>query len=249
MFGDMLQVIDPVNETQFLDAITQTTPNMHSQFQQNWLSLSKQAEQLSSSYLATTPFCDLKVFETVLATLPQPAHIQFGNSTPIRYGNLFKQKTEHQSNSNRGTSGIDGCLSTATGAAYVHNALTVCIMGDISFLYDSNALWNNYLSPNLRIVIINNSGGNIFRLIEGPNQVNDFEKFFETTHNLTAKHLANMYQLPYYFCTNQAELNQVLQTFYQPQNGKPAILEIKTDNLLSAQAFKNYFSHLTIHKK
>ena len=122
--------------------------------------------------------------------------------------------------------------------------MTVCITGDVGFFYDSNALFNNNLSPNLRIIIINNSGGNIFRLIDGPGKVNDFEKFFETKHNLTAKHLALMYGLPYYFCQDEKGLAETLEEFYKPQTGKPAILEIKTNNELSAAVFKDYFDFL-----
>jgi 2-succinyl-5-enolpyruvyl-6-hydroxy-3-cyclohexene-1-carboxylate synthase len=156
---------------------------------------------------------------------------------------LFKLREDVSVNSNRGTSGIDGCVSTATGAAYANGKPTVLVVGDVSFLYDSNALWNNYLSPHLRIVIINNSGGNIFRVLDGPTKVQGFETFFETKHKLTAKHLASMYGIPYYFCAAQAELEEQLKTFFEPSK-HPKILEIKTDNELSAAKYKGYFEHL-----
>ena len=162
----------------------------------------------------------------------------------MRYANFFAHGPKLSINSNRGTSGIDGCVSTAAGAAYVNQGLTISIVGDVSFIYDSNALFNNYLSPQLRIIIINNSGGNIFRLIDGPLKVKGFEKFFETQHNLTAKHLASMYGIPYYFCDGQDDLNKVLVDFYKPQGNKPAILEIKTDNEISAKIYKGYFYFL-----
>ena len=122
--------------------------------------------------------------------------------------------------------------------------LTICVVGDVSFLYDSNALWNNYLTKDFRIIIINNSGGNIFRLLNGPGKVNDFEKFFETQHHLNAKHLAAMHNIPYYFCEEQSGLEKTLETFYDDQNGRPAILEIKTDGILSAETYKAYFQFL-----
>ncbi len=247
MFGDMFDSIEPVNEMQFLNTIIETPESEENDYKENWLQLSNKAEELGRSYIARTGFCDLKVFEILINSFPFDTHIQYGNSTPVRYSNLFKHRENLSVNANRGTSGIDGCLSTAAGAAYVSGKLTVCITGDISFFYDSNALWNNYLSPLLRIVVINNSGGNIFRVIDGPGKVNDFEKFFETKHNLNASHLAAMFGLPYYICANQNELDKAIETFYAPGE-KCKILEIKTDGVLSADTYKKYFEYLKSNK-
>ena len=133
-----------------------TPEKENSDFKSSWKLLSEKTNQVSKNYFAQTPFCDLKVFETLIKSFPANANIQYGNSTPIRYSNLFPHKNSLTVNANRGTSGIDGCVSTAAGAAYANNKLTISVVGDISFFYDSNALWNNYLSPNFRIIIINN---------------------------------------------------------------------------------------------
>lgn len=242
MFGEMLDRIEPINETQFLNAILDTYET-ESDFKKDWQQLSQHAEELSKKYFAKNDYNDLKVMETLIHAFPDNSNIQYGNSTPIRYSNFFKHKNSLTVNSNRGTSGIDGCLSTAAGSAYGRKGITVCILGDISFFYDSNALWNNYLSPDLRIIIINNNGGSIFRLLDGPSKVNEFEKFFETHHELTAKHLASMYGLPYYFCALQNELEETLKTFYEPSS-HAKILEIKTDSVQSAEAYKKYFDFL-----
>jgi len=81
-------------------------------------------------------------------------------------------------------------------------------------------------------------------MIEGPGRVPQFEKFFETSHNLNAKHLATMFDIPYYFCENQNGLDEILKTFYQPQNGRPAILENKNKWKIDAEIYKGYFEHL-----
>ena len=247
MFGKLDKLKD-ITENDLLEVIIGSPENHTSSFKRDWLDNSRKAAFLSTEYLAKVPYSDLKVFETLVRLLPVGGNIQYGNSTPVRYSNLFPHSNFGVSvNSNRGTSGIDGCVSTAAGAAYVNKKTTVSIVGDISFFYDSNALWNNYLSPGLRIVVINNSGGNVFRLIEGPTKIEGFEKFFETKHELTAKHLASMYDIPYYFCDRQNELEKTLHTFYHSQDGKPAILEIKTDGVLSAEVYRNYFKFLA-HK-
>lgn len=233
-----------ITEAEALECLLET-PEQENTFAHEWAVVANHAATLKSSFLQNVPYSDFTVFEKLIVSLPEGVNVQYGNSTPVRYANFFQHKNTVTVNANRGTSGIDGCVSTAAGAAYANNNLTVCIVGDISFFYDSNALWNNHLSPNLRIIIINNSGGNIFRLIEGPLQIANFEKFFETPHNLSAQHLASMYNIPYYFSDRFETLEEILPTFYAPQPGqRPAILEIKTNHLTNAAVYKQYFDYI-----
>lgn len=235
-------------DVEMLDILLGAKEIEDSSYRDGWMNLSTMARKQTDDFLSSAPFSDLKVFETIITSFPNDANIQYGNSTPIRYSNYFRHQTPGLSiHANRGTSGIDGCLSTAAGAAYVNGKITISIVGDISFFYDSNALWNNYLSPHLRIIMINNSGGNIFRLIDGPSTLKNFEQFFETRHNLTAQHIAAHHDLPYYYCDNQTDLEKILKTFYETRGGKPAILEIKTDAEISASVHKNYFNYLKNH--
>jgi 2-succinyl-5-enolpyruvyl-6-hydroxy-3-cyclohexene-1-carboxylate synthase len=233
-----------ITEELALDSLIASKQNEGSQFHDTWQNLNQRAGVLTGEYSAQAPFSDFKVFGKIIDSFPKGANIHYGNSSPVRYSNFFEHKENNRIHSNRGTSGIDGSLSTAAGSAYASEAMTICVIGDISFFYDSNALWNNYLSPYLRIILINNSGGNIFRLIDGPTKVKGFEKFFETTHQLNASNIAKMYGLDYYFCDNKNELNEILEHFYNPDIGKPAILEVKTDGVLSAEVFKGYFAFL-----
>lgn len=212
-------------------------------FKIRWSNLRQKAEQYTQQFNHKAVFSDLKVYEIIFAHLPTSTNLQLGNSTPVRYAQFFPLPKNTKVNANRGTSGIDGCLSTAVGAALVNKRLTVAIVGDISFFYDSNALWNNHLSPNLRVIVINNGGGNIFRLIDGPDTVKGFENYFETQHQLSAKHLAEMFGLHYYICKTQKQLEDALPDFFQPQK-KAAILEVKTNNQTSAAVYKQYFSFL-----
>jgi 2-succinyl-5-enolpyruvyl-6-hydroxy-3-cyclohexene-1-carboxylate synthase len=146
--------------------------------------------------------------------------------------------------SNRGTSGIDGVVSTAAGATFSTGKPTTLITGDLAFFYDSNALMNNYLNKNLRIIIINNSGGGIFRFIPGPDTTGKLEQFFEAKHNLKARYIAKAYDIPYFSVNNLSDLNSALETFYLPQNGKTAILEIFTPNEKNAVVLRDYFKFL-----
>src|SRR5690606_19100379 len=116
---------------------------------------------------------------------------------------------------NRGTSGIDGSTSTAIGAAIASKKPSLLITGDVSFLYDSNALWNEYIPKNFKIIVMNNGGGGIFRILPGHQENKVFNTFFETSHCLTAEHLAKMYQFEYYTANDEKSLQTNLKQFFK----------------------------------
>jgi 2-succinyl-5-enolpyruvyl-6-hydroxy-3-cyclohexene-1-carboxylate synthase len=195
------------------------------------------------AYLRTIPFSDLKVFEYLLPALPEGSQVQVSNSSAIRYAQLFDIKPEVEVFCNRGTSGIDGSTSTAVGAAVGSGKPNVVITGDISFLYDSNALWNSYIPKNFKIVLINNAGGGIFRILPGHKENTVFNTYFETTHNLTAEHLAKMYGFEYTTALNEAELVNALPVFFA-ENVKPQLLEIFTPMRENDGILMQYFKAL-----
>ncbi len=194
-------------------------------------------------YLDSIPFSDFKVFDQVIATLPQDSMLQLGNSSTIRYAQLFDIDPSIQVFCNRGTSGIDGSTSTAIGAAVANKKPTVLITGDISFLYDSNALWNEYIPKNFKIILINNGGGGIFRILPGHEETPVFNQFFETSHCLSAEHLSKMYGFEYSIASNEANLETGLKALYA-QNDTPSILEIFTPTRENDSILLNYFKEL-----
>ena len=194
-------------------------------------------------YLNKIPFSDFKVFDKVIATLPQDSMLQLGNSSTIRYAQLFDIDPSIQVFCNRGTSGIDGCTSTAIGAAVANDKQTVLITGDISFLYDSNALWNDYVPKNFKIILLNNGGGGIFRILPGHAETPVFNIFFETSHCHTAEHLAKMYGFNYTIASTEAGLETSLKALYA-QNDTPSILEIFTPTRENDSILLQYFREL-----
>lgn len=195
-------------------------------------------------YLSKIPFTDFKVFEKVIQSLPINSHLQISNSSAIRYAQLIDIHPSIEVYCNRGTSGIDGSTSTAIGAAVDNEKQTVLITGDISFLYDSNALWNNYIPKNFKIIVINNGGGGIFRILPGHDETPVFNTFFETSHCLTAEHLAKMYGFEYAIASNETSLAEGLEKIYS-QNSKPYILEIFTPTRDNDAVLLQYFKELT----
>ncbi|MEC4027058.1 2-succinyl-5-enolpyruvyl-6-hydroxy-3-cyclohexene-1-carboxylic-acid synthase [Myroides odoratimimus] len=195
------------------------------------------------SYLKTIPFSDLSVFETLFAKLPKGTQLQISNSSAIRYAQLIKIDTSNPVYCNRGTSGIDGSTSTAIGAAVATQKPTLLITGDIGFLYDSNGLWNNYIPKDFKILLLNNGGGGIFRILPGHKETPVFNTYFETSHHHTAEHLAKMYNFKYQTATNKEELEQQCQLFFEDNNG-PAILEVFTPTEVNNTVLSNYFRNM-----
>ena len=194
-------------------------------------------------YLDKIPFSDLKAFESILNTLPKKSQLQISNSSAIRYAQLFPIESSVEVFCNRGTSGIDGSTSTAIGAAVGNKKPTIVLTGDIGFLYDSNGLWNNYIPKNFKIILINNGGGGIFRILPGHSEAPVFTTFFETSHCLTAEHLAKMYGLNYQIASNETTLERALHNMYT-ENEKPFLLEVFTPTLENDKILLQYFREL-----
>jgi 2-succinyl-5-enolpyruvyl-6-hydroxy-3-cyclohexene-1-carboxylate synthase len=193
--------------------------------------------------LTKIPFSDFKVFEKVMPLLAKNSQLQMSNSSTIRYAQLIDIDPSIEVYCNRGTSGIDGSTSTAIGAAVANKKQTVLITGDISFLYDSNALWNNYIPKNFKIILINNGGGGIFRILPGHKETAVFNTFFETSHCLTAEHLAKMYGFKYSIASDEDSLVNGMNDLYA-QNEKPYILEVFTPTLQNDSILLQYFKEL-----
>ena len=196
-----------------------------------------------SAYLNRIPFTDFKVFDAVLSQLPKNSQLQLSNSSAIRYAQLIDIDPSIEVFCNRGTSGIDGSTSTAIGAAVANTKQTTLITGDVSFLYDSNALWNNYIPKNFKIILINNGGGGIFRILPGHEETEVFNTFFETSHCLTAEHLAKMYGFNYQIASNETSLQHAITNLFS-QNDAPTILEIFTPTRQNDAVLLQFFKEL-----
>lgn len=215
---------------------------VQSNFQQFWLTKKEGRLIKHKSFVENCEYSDLKVFSKIVKYIPHHSQLQIGNSSVIRYSQLFDINTTIKVFCNRGTSGIDGSTSTAIGAASVVKENTIFITGDISFFYDSNALWNKYIPHNFKIIVINNGGGGIFRFIPGPQKSGALD-YFETPHNLTAEYLCKMYNFEYYSVNNEESLNVELVNFFDTSE-KPKLLEIFTPREENDKILKAYFNNL-----
>ncbi|MDX9704326.1 MAG: 2-succinyl-5-enolpyruvyl-6-hydroxy-3-cyclohexene-1-carboxylic-acid synthase [Weeksellaceae bacterium] len=230
----------PVQPNVFL---TDFLPNIQfkkTDYFQKWSEIRQKKEQKQAEFAQKTPFSDFKIFERLIQTYPKGIQVHYSNSSVIRYAQLFTHSPEITVFCNRGASGIDGCSSTAVGASMVNKTPTLLVSGDIGFFYDSNALWNNYLPENFRIVLINNGGGNIFKIIPGPENSGVMEEVFETQHNLNAEFLAKMFQFEYTKVNSLDEFESEIKEFYQTSK-RPKIMEINTFSVENAEIQRAYF--------
>jgi 2-succinyl-5-enolpyruvyl-6-hydroxy-3-cyclohexene-1-carboxylate synthase len=139
---------------------------------------------------------DITAFNLILDAVPENATLQMANSSVVRYCQLFDPIKSVCYRSNRGTSGIDGSTSTALGGALIDsNKWNVLITGDMSFFYDSNAFWHHLKTPNLRIFLINNGGGSIFKIIPGPDKTEELDEFFVFNNNFSAEALCKTFHI------------------------------------------------------
>ncbi|MBA0883079.1 2-succinyl-5-enolpyruvyl-6-hydroxy-3-cyclohexene-1-carboxylic-acid synthase [Flavobacterium undicola] len=232
-----------LNPNTFFEAFSPLTIAVKSDYFEKMNQIKEIRKEKQAAYLAKTPFSDFVVFDAVIKSLPSDSQLQISNSAAIRYAQLIDVNPTIEVFCNRGTSGIDGSTSTAIGAAVANNKSTVFITGDVSFLYDSNALWNNYVPNNFKIIIINNAGGGIFRILPGHDETEVFNTFFETSHGLTAEHLAKMYGFEYNTATNETSLENGLKQLYA-QNNQASILEVFTPTLENNCVLLQFFKEL-----
>ena len=215
-------------------------------FLHRWQTADQQALRLLNQSLnaerdATETFSELAAVQLVMESLPADCVLQLANSMPVRYASMIGLDAVQgiSVSANRGTSGIDGCLSTAVGAALATDKMVTLLIGDVAFFYDRNALWNAFLPPNLRIVLFNNHGGHIFRIIDGPSQQPELETYFETAQPLTARLTTEEFGLDYVVCNSLAAVGNALVSFYAPAE-RPKLLEISTDKYLNKERFRAY---------
>ncbi|MGB0428030.1 MAG: 2-succinyl-5-enolpyruvyl-6-hydroxy-3-cyclohexene-1-carboxylic-acid synthase [Flavobacteriales bacterium] len=215
---------------------------IESDYSKTYLAFTETLHQKAESFFEKLDFSDLYVYNKIIKTLDKDTVIHSSNSSVIRYLQLFKD-FPFSCYCNRGTSGIDGSTSTAIGfSSQFPDQKQLLITGDISFFYDSNALWNNYISSNFKIILINNAGGEIFRIIPGPKDSFAREDYFSTTHQLRAKGIAETFGIEYYFCNSEADFESQFKAFLDEP--KTAILELKTPPEKGAKTLEHFFQHL-----
>lgn len=238
-------------------------------FASKWMFYSQQVFNPSFAY------SQMQAIGQAVENLPKNCTLHLANSSTVRYAQLFNMPVYPEAEaikvmSNRGVNGIEGSLSTAIGyAAADPNRLNFILIGDLSFFYDVNALWNNHVSPNVRIMLLNNGGGEIFHALPNLKLTAEGRRFVTAEHNASAAGWAESQGLKYMAAHNQEELNQALSVFLEPltppenpilsavyspvsqasskqvsKQESPLLLEVFTDQEQDTQMLKAYMRQL-----
>ncbi|NJW54219.1 2-succinyl-5-enolpyruvyl-6-hydroxy-3-cyclohexene-1-carboxylic-acid synthase [Salinimicrobium oceani] len=225
----------------FFSQFLPLTEISESNYAEYWLEVRSRRKVKHEDYMGRIPYSDLMAMQLVCPAVPENYIVHLANSSTIRYAQLFRWKEDLQIYCNRGTSGIDGSISTSVGAAMISQEPVLMITGDLSFFYDSNALWNKNIPKNFRIIILNNRGGGIFRILPGDKNTNTFDEYFETVHELNAKPVCDLYGFEYASAKSSEEIKEGLNTFFDTSE-KPKVLEIFTPRKVNDEVLLEYFS-------
>lgn len=241
----------PLKPTSFFEPLLEEGFERNSsRFGEQWKQLDYLVQEEHFAFMNQVPYSDLSVFHFLLDAVPDQSALHIGNSSAIRYTQLFDPIKSISYYCNRGTSGIDGSMSTAIGNCMVgkQNVHTL-IIGDMSFFYDSNALWNKYVPTNFRIFLINNGGGDIFNIIPGPQSTPNGDDYFVAKHEQSAAAICKAFDVNYYAAGKLEEIDQQLDIFYDVQeNDRPALMEIFTSEENNSAILAKYFNQVKVKK-
>lgn len=206
-----------------------------------WMKIKKDVLFAKNEFVNKIGWCELKAFRFILNNLPSNLNLFLSNGTPVRYAQLFTENIPHSSYSNRGVSGIEGTTATAIGCAIKYKEPTLLITGDLSFSYSVGLLGLNCVPDRFKIILINNKGGGIFRLIPTTRNIPCREKYFCVDPRIPVKELAKAYRWNYFLIENENDLNNNYLEFISSSN--KSIMEIRVDEQYSSQVFSQYFSY------
>jgi len=232
---------DLVTSLELLEKLVsvEESPGFRNQFLENWKHGQERVRLHLKEKMQSLEYGNLWVINAILSAAPPESVIHLGNSSTIRYSQILPHREDLRYYSNRGTSGIDGCVSAAVGAAMVSEQLHILLVGDLSFVYDSNALWNRKFPDKLKIVVLNDQGGGIFRLLNGPSEMEFFEEFSVTHHPASPALLAQSFGRQAMHVGTQAELTAVIDTFFTA--GSPlSMLDVGTAEQENSRIFKEF---------
>lgn len=245
---DLIQTT-PKNALQVL--AQQITNKAATNFAALWREKLKKAQRHALDFIPEySQMMVVKRFHALYLNAGKNSFLVYGNSSALRLGNIYA--TNHLL-VNRGVNGIEGTLSTAVGYSIdKQNAGKVyCVLGDLSFFYDQNALWNQRLGSNLVIVLLNNGGGGIFKQLPGFEQSPSCDEYVCANHQTTAKGVCEQHHIAYFAAHNAHELEAGLQQLFVDRNTS-VLLEVFTNATIDAEMIKTYyqsFKQKSIDKK
>lgn len=245
-YKSLTKVIN-ATDIDFLQTLIQSkeTKGFNFQKQENyyhiWLIEERKSRRLIENFFPKEFPSEFSLINEAMSRLDN-VNLHLANSMIVRYANFIGLKQLQHNTTvfcNRGTSGIDGCTSSAIGVSLSSEKLNILISGDMAFLYDRNAFWHNYNYPNFRAIVLNNHGGGIFRMINGPSAVPELEDYFVTKQQNTTKYICEEYGIEYLLCNKKSKINNLLTRLFE-NDGIPKILELESDSIDNKQILEDF---------
>lgn len=239
LFEGALTTVIEMDPFEFLEKIAFLLDNRTPEYPRLWENYCKSLPELAFVY------SEMSAIGALIKALPGECALHLANSSAVRYAQLFTIPDTVEVCCNRGTSGIEGSLSTAVGYAAASTKLNFVIIGDLSFFYDMNALWNNHFGSNLRILLLNNGGGEIFHTLPGLDMSGTSHRFVTAVHKTSAKGWAEERGFLYLKVEDEAQLTEAMVTFTQPELlTQPVLMEVFTNKNKDARILKDYYHNL-----
>jgi 2-succinyl-5-enolpyruvyl-6-hydroxy-3-cyclohexene-1-carboxylate synthase len=243
--ADPFKALTKQIEVEPLSFLKHLNKNSSAEFLKIWQRKNEEVEDKTNSFLSAQAFSEFSALQQLMIDLPHKSHLHLANSLSVRYANFIGLKTNNGIKvwANRGTSGIDGSTSTAVGHAIAHQDQNhFLITGDVAFFYDRNAFWHKYPYSNLKIILLNNQGGSIFRMIKGPKEQAELEEYFETEQKLDAKSLCQEFGIAHFSAFDSESFDTIKDKFMQYPHS--AVIEIKTDSKTNQKIFEDFKNQL-----
>lgn len=210
-------------------------------FKEGWEEASRRAFSDAEAFAAKADWSDFKASSYIISNIPEGWNLQLSNGTSVRYAQLFDYSRASTIYCNRGVSGIDGCTSTAIGAATTSDRPTLLLTGDMSMQYDMGALATTFIPRNFKIVVLNNGGGGIFRFIPSTKHLDELKKYFVCDVRLPLMKLAEAYGFRYLYATSFDDLKKAYREMIDCESC-PVILDVRTDGEVSAEYISAFLS-------
>ncbi len=220
----------------------------HSYYEQ-WKTAYERVGEKGSLNGEEIPYSSMYAMQQYLKNIPDYSLLHIANSNSIRLANYFNVAEHVEIYDNRGSHGIDGSMSAFIGQAQIHDGLSFLVIGDLSFFYDMNALWNQYVGSNIRILLCNNSGGAIFHTYPNTQNVPTLNDHIAAEHQTSAKDWLVSRGFKYLSATNKEEFDAALKDLMIAESEQPVVLEVFTDKTVDADCIKEilepYRTHVT----
>ena len=200
-------------------------------YRNEWLDIKEKCYRLDMAELSDVSWSELKALAIVFDKIPASANLFLSNGTCIRYAQLLIDRIPHACYCNRGVSGIDGTNATAYGAAVAYKGMTVLVTGDMSFAYCPEIMNLKDSGADLRIVVVNNAGGGIFRFIRTTRDLEQREEYFCSDPKIPIRPLSEAYGWNYCQASSPDELEKAMDFLLSNRN---TLVEIKVDPEKSA---------------